>query len=278
MKRAPFRLIRVRSPLLAESRCFPFLRVLRCFSSPTGLHPAYTFSGGCPGITPGGLPHSDIHGSKPAGGSPWLFAANHVLLRPSVPRHPPRALASSAHRSLGTLPPAGLRSILFFHITRVSFHAPGRPSHDVRPSSRPDRAMVSTALLFSNYSALVKVLRRSTRLRHQPCGRRLTRVWPDDKKRPNALAGPQRRGHKGRACESRRCSAVLRLGDVYRIRLAWCQPDGPSTGGEWRGRGSGGRGRIPGPRLRGETWLDLEAGAHWDCRTAQGARCSLERR
>ncbi len=107
MKRAPFRLIRVRSPLLAESRCFPFLRVLRCFSSPTGLHPAYTFSGGCPGITPGGLPHSDIHGSKPAGGSPWLFAANHVLLRPSVPRHPPRALASSAHRSLGTLPPAG---------------------------------------------------------------------------------------------------------------------------------------------------------------------------
>lgn len=39
-----------------------------------------------------GLPHSDIHGSKPARGSPWLFAACHVLLRLLVPRHPPNAL------------------------------------------------------------------------------------------------------------------------------------------------------------------------------------------
>ena len=41
---------------------------------------------------PGGLPHSDIHGSKPARGSPWLFAACHVLHRLLVPRHPPNAL------------------------------------------------------------------------------------------------------------------------------------------------------------------------------------------
>jgi hypothetical protein len=41
-----------------------------------------------------GLPHSDIHGSKPARGSPWLFAACHVLLRLLVPRHPPNALLS----------------------------------------------------------------------------------------------------------------------------------------------------------------------------------------
>jgi hypothetical protein len=40
----------------------------------------------------GGLPHSDIHGSKPARGSPWLFAACHVLLRLLTPRHPPNAL------------------------------------------------------------------------------------------------------------------------------------------------------------------------------------------
>ena len=39
-----------------------------------------------------GLPHSDIHGSKPARGSPWLFAACHVLHRLLVPRHPPNAL------------------------------------------------------------------------------------------------------------------------------------------------------------------------------------------
>src|SRR3978361_2054751 len=40
----------------------------------------------------GGLPHSDIHVSTPARGSPWLFAACHVLHRLLVPRHPPNAL------------------------------------------------------------------------------------------------------------------------------------------------------------------------------------------
>ena len=40
----------------------------------------------------GGLPHSDIHGSTPARGSPWLFAACHVFHRLLVPRHPPNAL------------------------------------------------------------------------------------------------------------------------------------------------------------------------------------------
>ncbi len=42
----------------------------------------------------GGLPHSEIHGSKPACSSPWLIAACHVLHRLSVPRHPPNALQS----------------------------------------------------------------------------------------------------------------------------------------------------------------------------------------
>ncbi len=44
------------------------------------------------GSLPGGLPHSEIHGSKPVSGSPWLIAAVHVLHRLSSPRHPPRAL------------------------------------------------------------------------------------------------------------------------------------------------------------------------------------------
>ena len=38
--------------------------------------------------------HSDISGSKPACGSPKLFAAYHVLLRLLVPRHPSCALSS----------------------------------------------------------------------------------------------------------------------------------------------------------------------------------------
>jgi hypothetical protein len=54
-----------------------------------------------------GLPHSDIPGSKPAGGSPGLFAAIHVLHRLLVPRHPPCALTSSASRSFESTKPAG---------------------------------------------------------------------------------------------------------------------------------------------------------------------------
>ena len=48
----------------------------------------------CADTLAGGLPHSDIHGSTPARGSPWLFAACHVLHRLLVPRHPPNALLS----------------------------------------------------------------------------------------------------------------------------------------------------------------------------------------
>jgi hypothetical protein len=43
-------------------------------------------------MTAAGFPHSGITGSKPACGSPMLFAAYHALLRLSVPRHPPCAL------------------------------------------------------------------------------------------------------------------------------------------------------------------------------------------
>ena len=45
-------------------------------------------------MTPAGFPHSDIHGSQPACGSPWLFAACHVLHRLPAPRHPPCALTA----------------------------------------------------------------------------------------------------------------------------------------------------------------------------------------
>ena len=45
------------------------------------------------GVCPAGFPHSEIHGSKDICSSPWLFAAYHVFLRLSVPRHPPCALS-----------------------------------------------------------------------------------------------------------------------------------------------------------------------------------------
>ena len=50
-----------------------------------------------PGLQPGGLPHSDIRGSKPIRGSPRLFAACHVLHRLREPRHPPCALGYFAY-------------------------------------------------------------------------------------------------------------------------------------------------------------------------------------
>src|SRR5262245_9893703 len=45
-------------------------------------------------MTPPRFPHSDIRGSRPACGSPRLFAACHVLRRFPAPRHPPFALSS----------------------------------------------------------------------------------------------------------------------------------------------------------------------------------------
>jgi hypothetical protein len=90
-----FGLFRVRSPLLAESLfCFLFLWVLRWFTSPRWLPPTYGFSRGFLGMTRGGLPHSEIAGSKPVCGSPTLIAAYHVLLRLLAPRHSPYALSS----------------------------------------------------------------------------------------------------------------------------------------------------------------------------------------
>ena len=47
-----------------------------------------------PRIALGGLPHSEIPGSKPVCGSPGLIAAYHVLHRRPAPRHPPCALSS----------------------------------------------------------------------------------------------------------------------------------------------------------------------------------------
>ena len=46
------------------------------------------------GVSPCGFPHSDIRGSLDICSSPRLFAAYHVFLRLSVPRHPPCALFS----------------------------------------------------------------------------------------------------------------------------------------------------------------------------------------
>jgi hypothetical protein len=83
-------LFRFRSPLLAESLLMSVPPGTEMFQFPGFASNAYVFSARYP--SRGGLPHSDIHGSTPARGSPWLFAACHVLHRLLVPRHPPNAL------------------------------------------------------------------------------------------------------------------------------------------------------------------------------------------
>ena len=89
-----FGLLRVRSPLLAESR-------LMSFPAPTSMFqfrafPSYTYliqymmTEYCSAV----FPHSEISGLSRMCRSPKLIAACHVLLRLLMPRHSPCALIS----------------------------------------------------------------------------------------------------------------------------------------------------------------------------------------
>jgi hypothetical protein len=88
-----FGLFPLRSPLLGESlliSCPPATKMFQFAGwPPTCLCVQQTVAG----LHPAGFPHSDIPGSTPVCGSPRLFAACRVLLRPKAPRHPPYALA-----------------------------------------------------------------------------------------------------------------------------------------------------------------------------------------
>ena len=94
----------------------------------------------------GGFPHSEIHGSKPIPGSPWLIAGYHVLHRLLLPRHPPNALIA-------------------LDLTRKKKdHASLRPiARDVSgyPRQVPQRLLRSKACIYSRHcisSDLVSVL------------------------------------------------------------------------------------------------------------------------
>ncbi len=91
---ARFGLIRVRSPLLAESWLFSFPPGTEMVHFPGFAPPAYGFNRRRRELTPARFPHSDIPGSTLAYSSPRLFAVSHVLHRLLSPRHPPYALSS----------------------------------------------------------------------------------------------------------------------------------------------------------------------------------------
>ena len=85
-----FGLLRVRSPLLAQSLLFSLPPGTEMFQFP-GLAPdIHPVQGGCPC----GLPHSEIRASRDICSCARLIAACHVLLRLREPRHPSCALFS----------------------------------------------------------------------------------------------------------------------------------------------------------------------------------------
>ena len=88
-------LVRVRSPLLAESRLMSFPPATEMFQFAGFASYDYEFI--IRYRRSGGLPHSEILGSKLTGSSPRLNAACHVLHRLSMPRHPPNALQTLDH-------------------------------------------------------------------------------------------------------------------------------------------------------------------------------------
>ena len=90
-------LVRVRSPLLTESRLMSFPPVTEMFQFTGFASHGYGFTARY--RRSGGLPHSEIPGSKPARGSPGLIATCYVLHRLSVPRHPPNALLALEPRA-----------------------------------------------------------------------------------------------------------------------------------------------------------------------------------
>ena len=83
-------LVRVRSPLLTESRLISFPPGTEMFQFPGFALHAYVFSMQY-GLSRG-FPHSDISGSKLVCQLPEDFAGYRVLHRLLPPRHPPRTL------------------------------------------------------------------------------------------------------------------------------------------------------------------------------------------
>ena len=137
----------------------------------------------------GGFPHSEIHGSKPIPGSPWLNAGYHVLHRLLLPRHPPNALfaldltrkeqgrwfkwpASLPASKVVYLPmraanaPRLLRSWgQSPHTVSVldleQYHLSGSPSRKTGPQASPDsgRQMILMFLTLNDVNFFVPVIR-----------------------------------------------------------------------------------------------------------------------
>ena len=107
---------------------YPFLRVLRCFSSPGSLHRVYRFNAGCRPITADGLPHSGTPGSQPALRLPRAFR--------SAPRPSSACNAKASTSDACSL--TAQSPCLFFHTTLNPVARPPRPTGGAGPRKVPD--------------------------------------------------------------------------------------------------------------------------------------------
>ena len=125
-----------------------------------------------PSMTSVGLPHSGIFGSTPACGSPKLIAANHALLRLSMPRHPPCALSSL------TITPSGLTACGMK--TRVQNKNPwlGPPRVELAEMLLPRRFANRTSRTFAS-SHVYSIVRDATKnFLLQKWRKRDSNPWP----------------------------------------------------------------------------------------------------
>lgn len=94
-------------------------------------------------ITASGLSHSEIHGSEPACGFPWLIATCYVLLRLLAPRHPPFALSSLITKLPPVPSPCGLgfrkklSELYFFALVSIFSSFPMCSCQRTAPSCHP---------------------------------------------------------------------------------------------------------------------------------------------
>ena len=93
-KRHRFGLFRFRSPLLPESRLIYVPPATEMFHFAGLPRTDLWIQSAVPWVYHGGLPHSEIPGSRLVCSSPRLIAAYHVLHRLLAPRHSPHALSS----------------------------------------------------------------------------------------------------------------------------------------------------------------------------------------
>ena len=191
----------------------------------------------------GGFPHSEIHGSMPVRGSPWLIAAYHVLHRLSAPRHPPDTLIT---------------------LDRSHYRCPSRdsPSRQPRRHRRSDivtddagqdlcfRTCPGWEAVKASHHLAPRHPRRTGAASHDASPTPVNPrggVDPPGSVRPTGCACRASRSRSAGHIHSSRCR-ITRLGKARRCA---------NRRSRWR-ISEGGRGRCQGRRLRCRRWVRSE--------------------